>query len=143
MLLPRAVLDRLGPMDEDYFLYFEETDWQLRAARAGLEVWYVPEARFFHLEGALTGQGSAARDESAVPDYWFRSRRRYFEKNHGAAYADRADRAWLAATRFYLLRQRLLRRSDGGRSLALGRFLANRGQPGSGAPGEAQQETLA
>ena len=105
-------------MDEGYFLYFEETDYQLAIARAGYEVWYVPDARVTHVEGATTGQGKARRDDGAVPDYWYRSRRRYFEKNHGAAYADRADRAWLAATRFFVLRQKALRRHDQGRAAA-------------------------
>ena len=134
MLMRRGLIDEIGPMDEDYFLYFEETDYQRAAARAGHAAWYVPMAVFTHLEGQTTGQGKAAEDERAVPDYWFRSRRRYFEKNHGGAYADRADRAWLLASRAYVLRQRVLGRSDGGRAAAIERFRANRGKAGSGAP---------
>ena len=134
LLMPRGVIDALGPMDEGYFLYFEETDYQRAAARAGYEVWYAPDAGVTHLEGATTGQGKAAPDEAHVPDYWYRSRRRYFEKNHGAAYADRADRAWLLASRAYVARQKLLGRSDGGRAAAIARFRANQGQAGDGAP---------
>lgn len=128
ILMPRAVVREVGPMDEDYFLYFEETDYQLAITRAGYEVWYVPEARVTHVEGATTGQGKARRDDGAVPDYWYRSRRRYFEKNYGRAYADRADRAWLTATRFFVLRQKLLRRHDDGRAAAARRFQQNRGR---------------
>ena len=137
MLIRRALIDELGPMDEGYFLYFEETDYQRAAARAGAPIWYVPDAVVTHLEGATTGQGKAAADEAALPDYWFRSRRRYFEKNHGAAYAGIADAAWLAASRVFVWRQKILRRPDGGRAAAAERFVANRGKTGRGAPGEA------
>ncbi|WP_051881464.1 glycosyltransferase family 2 protein [Parvularcula oceani] len=137
LLLRREVLDRLGDMDEAYFLYFEEADYQLQAQRAGFQTWYVPQARMTHLQGASTGMAVANRSEAGLPDYWFRSRRRFFEKNFGSRYADRADRAWLWASRFFVLRQKVLRRPDGGRADAIGRFLANRGKTGQGRPGEA------
>ncbi len=42
---------RIGPWDERYFLYSEETDFALRARDAGLRTRYVPEAKAVHLEG--------------------------------------------------------------------------------------------
>ena len=136
LLLRRDVVETLGPMDEGYFLYFEETDYQLAAHRAGCAAWYVPEARFVHLQGQSTGLVARPAERPPLPDYWFRSRRRYFEKNHGAAYADRADRAWLWGSRLFLAKQKLLGRSDHGRADAIERFLANRGRTGQGRPGE-------
>lgn len=46
-LLKRSVLE-VGFMDEDYFLYFEENDYCLRARRAGYKVYLVPDAVAFH-----------------------------------------------------------------------------------------------
>jgi len=43
-----------GPLDEGFFLYFEETEWQQRMARAGWERALLPAARFTHLGGAST-----------------------------------------------------------------------------------------
>jgi GT2 family glycosyltransferase len=43
--------DAVGPWDESYFLYSEETDFALRARDAGLGTWFVPDARAVHLEG--------------------------------------------------------------------------------------------
>lgn len=48
MLVRRAAVDRVGPLDPRYFLYFEDMDWCRRFWNAGYEVWYVPSARFAH-----------------------------------------------------------------------------------------------
>lgn len=39
---------RIGPLDESYFMYLEDTDWCLRAARLGVSTWLVPEAVVRH-----------------------------------------------------------------------------------------------
>ena len=48
MLIRRDAVARVGPMDERFFLYFEDVDWCYRMWQAGHEVLYVPEARFIH-----------------------------------------------------------------------------------------------
>ncbi len=48
MLIPAAALERVGLLDEDYFAYWEETDWCLRARERGLSCYYVPQARIWH-----------------------------------------------------------------------------------------------
>ena len=45
------VVEKIGPWDEDYFLYFEEMEWLRRAAAAGLRIGLVPAARVEHLWG--------------------------------------------------------------------------------------------
>ena len=107
MMIRREVFERIGLMDEGYFLYFEETDFCLQARRAGWHCHYVPAARVLHIAGqstGVTGQQAVAR---RVPGYWFDSRRRYFAKNHGRAYAIAADIAWAAAHLLWRLRRRL------------------------------------
>lgn len=58
MLVRRAFLDAVGPLEERYFLYFEELDW---AARAGgrFRLGYAPGSIVYHKEGGAAG--SAAR----------------------------------------------------------------------------------
>lgn len=48
MLLSREALERVGFLDEEYFAYWEETDWCARAADAGYKCYYVPSARVWH-----------------------------------------------------------------------------------------------
>ena len=97
MVVRREVFETIGLMDEGYFLYFEETDFCLAARRAGWECWYVPDASVIHFAGQSTGLTGGRPTAGRVPRYWFESRRRYFTKNHGVAYALAADIAWAAA----------------------------------------------
>jgi len=54
LMLRRAMLDELGGFDEGFFLYGEDIDLCYRAARAGWERWYVPEAVVEHEHQAVT-----------------------------------------------------------------------------------------
>ena len=94
MIRAEALADA-GPMDEDYFLYFEEVDFHRAALRAGWEAWYVPQARAVHLVGQSTGMKDS-RTKGGVPDYWYDSRSLYLRKNHGAGFAAVADLARVA-----------------------------------------------
>ena len=75
----RATVERLGPLDEGYFLYYEETEWLLRARRRGARFAVAAGARVVHRAGHATA-ATPGRDgiEGA-------SRERFFARNHGAA----------------------------------------------------------
>jgi len=111
-LVRREVFEKIGLLDEAYFMYYEEVDFCLRAARAGFATWYVPQSRVIHLVGQASGINSAAVRPKRTPAYVFQSRRRYFVKNHGRLYAFFADAACLAAFSIYRLRRRLQRKPD-------------------------------
>lgn len=82
----RDMLDRIGLMDDGFFLYFEETDLMARARKAGYEVWFVAESVVVHLEGQATGVRLAEEPRQAKPvsPIWLKSRRRYLRRHHGA-----------------------------------------------------------
>ena len=65
-----------GTWDESYFLYSEETDFNLRARDAGYDIVFVPEARAVHLEG---GSSTSARLWPLV----VANRLRLFRRRHG------------------------------------------------------------
>lgn len=96
LLIRREVIDSIGRLDEGYFLYFEETDFILRARRAGWPCWHVPESRIIHLVGKSSGVTSRHTAPKRIPAYWFESRRRYYILNHGRAGAILADLAAMA-----------------------------------------------
>lgn len=48
LLARREALNKVGLMDEQFFMYFEDTDWCRRFQEAGWEVWYVPQAVMTH-----------------------------------------------------------------------------------------------
>lgn len=113
MMLRAKVLDDIGGMDEHFFLYYEEVDFCLRAAKAGWSCWHVPQSRVVHLVGQATGVTRHVRP-SRRPRYWFESRRFYYVKHGGRVYCWLANASWLGG---HLLRRlRLLlqgRRASG------------------------------
>jgi GT2 family glycosyltransferase len=119
LIVRREVVQQIGQFDEGFFLYFEETDFCLRAHRSGWSIWYVGASSVSHIGGAATGidhtgNGAAkpAVTRRRLPDYWFASRRRYFEKNHGPIYRAASDAVFLAGYALWRVRRRLLRKPD-------------------------------
>jgi N-acetylglucosaminyl-diphospho-decaprenol L-rhamnosyltransferase len=66
-----------GPLDEGYFMYLEETDWQRRMSAAGWEIDLVPEAEVVHLGGA------SAQDYAFAGSHYAASLDRYFAGRPG------------------------------------------------------------
>ena len=112
MIIRREVFKDSGLMDPLYFMYFEEVDFCLTAARKGWPCWYVPASRVVHLVGAVSQLSDNRKHRSRRPAYWFESRRRYFVKNHGRLYAALADLAYLAAHTAWRLRRWVQRKED-------------------------------
>jgi len=94
MLIRYEVIKDIGLMDENYFLYFEETDFCLQAAKNGWQCWYVPQSRVTHYVGQSTGVISGSITRRRRPKYWFESRQYYFRKNYGVIYTMLADLIW-------------------------------------------------
>lgn len=109
MLVRREVFNAVGLMDEEYFLYYEELDFTLRAARAGWECWHVPESHVVHFVGQATGVSKREGKKARRPRYWFESRRRYFVTHHGRLYTMLADLAWMTGNVALRLRQTVFR----------------------------------
>ena len=80
LVLRREALAQVGLFDEDFFLYSEEVDLQLRLRQAGWEVHYFPDVTVVHHES----QFSAGIPERRINEMW-RSRHRYWRKHHSGA----------------------------------------------------------
>jgi GT2 family glycosyltransferase len=48
IMLRREVIEQVGPIDERFFYYWEETELCIRAARAGWRIVHIPEAKLWH-----------------------------------------------------------------------------------------------
>ena len=91
MLVRRASIEDVGPSDEDYFLFSEETDWCYRFRRAGWEVVFFPGAECTHVRGAAHG-GRLYREN-------LRGHLLFFTKHHGPTQAEQARHLLLASLR--------------------------------------------
>jgi N-acetylglucosaminyl-diphospho-decaprenol L-rhamnosyltransferase len=110
MLIRPEVFAAIGGMDENYFLYFEETDFCYRARRAGFPTWYVPESRVMHIRGQSTAVTDMTKGLRRMPSYWFESRRRYYAVTFGIGPAIAIDVVALLAHSLGWVKRILLRR---------------------------------
>jgi GT2 family glycosyltransferase len=55
LLAKRITVERIGLLDDSYFMYSEDADWCMRARRAGFRVMYEPRARVWHKVSVSAG----------------------------------------------------------------------------------------
>jgi N-acetylglucosaminyl-diphospho-decaprenol L-rhamnosyltransferase len=115
MLVRRAAVDEVGPLDESFFLFSEETDWCYRLREAGWRVWFCPAAEVVHVGGASHG-GRMFREN-------VRGNLRFLAKHRGLRQAERARRLLLVALR---LRGLVFRGERGSMYRDAARMLAGR-----------------
>jgi N-acetylglucosaminyl-diphospho-decaprenol L-rhamnosyltransferase len=114
MLIRRQVFLDVGLLDEGYFLNFEETDFCLRALRAGWPCWYAPQSRVLHIGHASILSAIRDLEPRCLSPYWYESRRHYLLKNHGLAYALGADLVYGIGSALSGIRRAIQRRPDRG-----------------------------
>lgn len=127
LLVRRELLEKTGPLDEKFFLYWEDSDWALRAAAAGFKSVVVPAARIWHKVSASSGG-----TDSALKAYYKTRSHLLFAERHapGARWkilrGVMRDAAWL-----------LLKSSEPGkvrkaaaRLLAVAHYLSGKTGPG-------------
>jgi GT2 family glycosyltransferase len=58
MMVPRKVMDEVGLLPEQFFIYYEEFDWCEQIKRKGYKVYYQPKSLIYHKESMTTGKSS-------------------------------------------------------------------------------------
>ena len=76
----RQVYEQVGGFDEKFFMYAEESDWQLRIRQAGWQIAFTPHAQVEHLAG---GSGAARGARIIMNPLVFESLDYYERKHHG------------------------------------------------------------
>lgn len=94
ILLRGDMVRALGPMDEGYFLYYEDAEYCLRARRAGWRIAYVPQAIAVHFRGGSGPVKSLATARKRLPPYYYSSRARFLYQAHGWTGLLAANLAW-------------------------------------------------
>lgn len=83
ILLRGEMVRALGPMDEGYFLYFEDEEYALRARRAGWQIVQDRRARAVHFRGGSGPVKELQAAKKRLPDYYYRSRTRFLRQISG------------------------------------------------------------
>jgi N-acetylglucosaminyl-diphospho-decaprenol L-rhamnosyltransferase len=63
MIVRREAIERVGLLDESFFMYGEDLDWCKRIGEAGWRIMYYPEVEVFHVKRAASSQSDRARFE--------------------------------------------------------------------------------
>ena len=117
LAVSRAFLEAIGPMDEGYFLYFEEADWAARND-GRFRIGFAHGATVWHKEGGSIGSSGVAGQRSNLSEYWLnRSRLRFIRRHH----------PWLLPWHWLVTLALMLRRLARGqarKAAAIGRALA-------------------
>lgn len=54
-MIRKSVIDEIGLLDEDYFLYYEEVDWSYRIKQNGWKIYFFPAVKILHYKGVASG----------------------------------------------------------------------------------------
>lgn len=109
LIVRREVIERVGGLDEGFFMYCEEVDWCYRIQEAGWDIAYTPDAEVIHHVAA-----SSRQQAGPMLIQLHRSRDRLFRQHYGAGFA------WAARQIVRLGMLSLARRSR--REAAMGRI---------------------
>ncbi|MGF1508475.1 MAG: glycosyltransferase family 2 protein [Myxococcota bacterium] len=83
VLIRSSVVHRIGLLDDNYFMYYEDIDFCRRARDAGFHIVYWPDARVVHLRGGSGDVKSSIAQKKRPRRYLYESRSRYFAKFYG------------------------------------------------------------
>ncbi|SFE32950.1 hypothetical protein SAMN04324257_01347 [Thermoanaerobacter thermohydrosulfuricus] len=75
VLIHKFVFEKVGYLAEEYFLYFEDTDFCVRARQEGIRIIYEPKAKLWHKVSSTTGG-----EESPITLYYGNRNRLYFNE---------------------------------------------------------------
>ncbi len=94
MFFPRLLVEDIGPWDQNFFLFFEDIDWCLRAKAKGYPIYHTSEARITHIHGASVDQ------DPDLSEIEYRRSQCYFTKKHFGWFALMKLRGYLTVKLF-------------------------------------------
>ena len=83
LMVRHSLLDQVGLMDEDYFMYLEETDWCRRINAAGAGIFFVPSGQIIHY-----GQQSAVLAPDKASADWCHSLCRFYRRQYRPSFLE-------------------------------------------------------
>jgi GT2 family glycosyltransferase len=81
MLVRKSFLEQIGLMDEEYFLYFEELDWAVRA-KGHFQLAYCSRSVVYHKEGKSIGSHRVTAQQSVLAEFYATRNRILFTRKY-------------------------------------------------------------
>lgn len=105
VLVRKNVFEKVGFLDDGFFMYYEDEDFCRRTRNAGFEIMNWPDARVVHLQGKSSEVNERSSAGKRLPDYVYHSRSRYYRKHFGTPGWLFANLFWIAGRFVSLARQ--------------------------------------
>lgn len=84
LFVRKSVIDQVGFFDEDFFLYFEETELAYRVKKNGYRMVLLPEVKIIHLEGQVVSNNFQGLQQFTWSE---QSRQLFYKKTRGDFFA--------------------------------------------------------
>lgn len=81
LMVKQEVIEKVGVLDECFFMYAEEKDWCWRMKKAGWKIYYLPRAQVVHY-----GEASTSQVVSKMHVEFYRSQLKFLSKHYGKIY---------------------------------------------------------
>lgn len=83
MMIKKEVIEKVGLLDEAFFLYNEEVEWSMRIKKAGYKIVFLPESNIIHLFGHSTKQKVQKQTINNLLIERYRGMLYFFQKHYG------------------------------------------------------------
>ncbi|MDP3998016.1 MAG: glycosyltransferase family 2 protein [bacterium] len=85
-LVRREVVDKVGILDEDFFMYGEDLDWSYRIKKAGWQIMYVPDVKITHFKKQSGRQNISSDERRKATDYFYQTMKLFYQKHYQNKY---------------------------------------------------------
>lgn len=79
LFVRKDIIDKIGPFDNGYYMFFDEVDLCFRIKKAGWKIFFTPDASVMHHGGTAVKKWSPVK----LSKIWTTSRNHYFKKHYG------------------------------------------------------------
>jgi GT2 family glycosyltransferase len=105
VMIRKEVIERVGGLDEGFFMYYEDVDYCRKARQHGFRIVNEPKAHIVHLRGGSSPVKALQRARKRRPRYYYASRSRYFRNAYGGLGPVMANACWTAGRAISLVRE--------------------------------------
>ncbi len=85
-MVRREVIERVGLLDEDYFMYGEDLDWAYRMKQAGFTIWFYPHATILHRKKQSGRASENAELRKRTQKYFYDTMQLFYKKHYRHTY---------------------------------------------------------
>mgnify|MGYP000882410691 CR=1 FL=1 len=103
IFLHRSIVERYGLFDENYFMYYEDTDFSIKLQQHGIPIYYISEAKIWHKVGRSSGK------ISGFQEYYIQRNRLYIMNKYRDYFYLRISLMYFFLTRLFMMFSHIIR----------------------------------